>query len=97
MITGDWSLGYTSVSGAEDICIGGQRLRVIFAPVFLIFFYYTNINDSFLFVGSLSNIWCKPLQTCMFLLMGDASHGPAGSNEPPDLARKNIYNIFILF
>ncbi|XP_050240839.1 uncharacterized protein LOC126689654 isoform X2 [Quercus robur] len=29
---GDWSLGYTSVSGAEDICIGGQRLRVIFAP-----------------------------------------------------------------
>ncbi|XP_041011181.1 uncharacterized protein LOC121254983 isoform X1 [Juglans microcarpa x Juglans regia] len=29
---GDWSLGYTSVSGAEDICIGGQRLSVIFAP-----------------------------------------------------------------
>ncbi|XP_075635609.1 uncharacterized protein LOC142607849 isoform X1 [Castanea sativa] len=29
---GDWSLGYTSVSGAEDICIGGQQLRVIFAP-----------------------------------------------------------------
>ncbi|KAK4605950.1 hypothetical protein RGQ29_000296 [Quercus rubra] len=31
-VDGDWSLGYTSVSGAEDICIGGQRLRVIFAP-----------------------------------------------------------------
>ncbi|XP_062145545.1 uncharacterized protein LOC133852913 isoform X1 [Alnus glutinosa] len=29
---GDWSLGYTSVSGAEDICIGGQQLSVIFAP-----------------------------------------------------------------
>ncbi|KAK7856561.1 hypothetical protein CFP56_022608 [Quercus suber] len=29
---GDWSLGYASVFGAEDICIGGQRLRVIFAP-----------------------------------------------------------------
>ncbi|KDP29446.1 hypothetical protein JCGZ_18367 [Jatropha curcas] len=28
----DWSLGYTSVSGGEDICIGGQRLKVIFAP-----------------------------------------------------------------
>lgn len=37
MMTGDWSLGYTSVSGAEDICIGGQRLSVIFAPVFLIY------------------------------------------------------------
>uniref|UniRef100_A0A2P2KLQ5 Metallo-beta-lactamase domain-containing protein n=1 Tax=Rhizophora mucronata TaxID=61149 RepID=A0A2P2KLQ5_RHIMU len=29
---GDWALGYTSVSGGEDICIGGQRLNVIFAP-----------------------------------------------------------------
>ncbi|KAF3431897.1 hypothetical protein FNV43_RR26633 [Rhamnella rubrinervis] len=29
---GDWSLGYTPVSGSEDICIGGQRLSVIFAP-----------------------------------------------------------------
>ncbi|KAK2972909.1 hypothetical protein RJ640_026661 [Escallonia rubra] len=29
----DWSLGYTSVSGAEEICIGGQRLRIISAPV----------------------------------------------------------------
>lgn len=29
---GDWSLGYTSVSGNEEICIGGQRLHVIFAP-----------------------------------------------------------------
>lgn len=28
----DWSLGYTSISGDEDICIGGQRLRVVFAP-----------------------------------------------------------------
>ncbi|KAK9277248.1 hypothetical protein L1049_006787 [Liquidambar formosana] len=29
---GDWSLGYTLVSGAEEICIGGQQLRVIYAP-----------------------------------------------------------------
>ncbi|XP_057961219.1 uncharacterized protein LOC131153146 isoform X2 [Malania oleifera] len=29
---GDWSLSYISVSGAEDICIGDQQLRVIFAP-----------------------------------------------------------------
>ncbi|XP_039017925.1 uncharacterized protein LOC120149099 isoform X2 [Hibiscus syriacus] len=29
---GDWSLGYTSVSGGEDILVGGQRLTVIFAP-----------------------------------------------------------------
>ncbi|KAL2324110.1 hypothetical protein Fmac_023168 [Flemingia macrophylla] len=28
----DWSLGYTSVTGDEDIDIGGQRLKVIFAP-----------------------------------------------------------------
>ncbi|PIA33350.1 hypothetical protein AQUCO_04100044v1 [Aquilegia coerulea] len=28
----DWSSGYTTVSGAEEICIGGQRLNVIFAP-----------------------------------------------------------------
>uniref|UniRef100_A0A5B6Z552 Metallo-beta-lactamase domain-containing protein n=1 Tax=Davidia involucrata TaxID=16924 RepID=A0A5B6Z552_DAVIN len=28
----DWSLGYTLVSGAEEICIGGQRMKVIFAP-----------------------------------------------------------------
>ncbi|OIW12922.1 hypothetical protein TanjilG_15842 [Lupinus angustifolius] len=28
----DWSLGYTSVTGDENIYIGGQRLRVIFAP-----------------------------------------------------------------
>ncbi|XP_031248170.1 uncharacterized protein LOC116105951 isoform X2 [Pistacia vera] len=28
----DWSLGYTSVSGGEDICVGGQRLNVVFAP-----------------------------------------------------------------
>ncbi|XP_062110094.1 uncharacterized protein LOC133821928 isoform X2 [Humulus lupulus] len=28
----DWSLGYTSISGGEDICIGGQRLNVVFSP-----------------------------------------------------------------
>ncbi|OAY31350.1 uncharacterized protein LOC110599995 isoform X1 [Manihot esculenta] len=28
----DWPLGYTPVSGGEDLCIGGQRLKVIFAP-----------------------------------------------------------------
>lgn len=28
----DWSLGYTSVSGSEDICVGGQRLTVVFSP-----------------------------------------------------------------
>ncbi|MBA0613825.1 hypothetical protein Godav_014183 [Gossypium davidsonii] len=33
---GDWSLGYTSVSGEEDILVGGHRLTVIFAPVFLL-------------------------------------------------------------
>ncbi|CAL5350179.1 unnamed protein product [Camellia sinensis] len=27
-----WSLGHTPVSGGEEICIGGQRLRVIYAP-----------------------------------------------------------------
>ncbi|KAJ4974399.1 hypothetical protein NE237_007573 [Protea cynaroides] len=30
---GDWSLGYTSISGGEEICIGGERLKAIFAPV----------------------------------------------------------------
>ncbi|KAJ4948026.1 hypothetical protein NE237_026726 [Protea cynaroides] len=29
---GDWSLGYTSISGGEEICIGGERLKTIFAP-----------------------------------------------------------------
>ncbi|GAB2228563.1 hypothetical protein Droror1_Dr00022683 [Drosera rotundifolia] len=29
---GDWSLGYTLVAGDEEICVGGERLRVIFAP-----------------------------------------------------------------
>jgi len=33
MMTDDWSLGYTSVTGDEDIVIGGHRLRVIYAPV----------------------------------------------------------------
>ncbi|KAM6556174.1 hypothetical protein CsatB_003193 [Cannabis sativa] len=28
----DWSLGYTSISGGEDFCIGGQRLNVVFSP-----------------------------------------------------------------
>ncbi|KAI5401429.1 hypothetical protein KIW84_066048 [Lathyrus oleraceus] len=28
----DWSLSYTSVFGDENICIGGQKLKVIFAP-----------------------------------------------------------------
>ncbi|KAL1295921.1 uncharacterized protein LOC107618147 isoform X1 [Arachis ipaensis] len=28
----DWSLGYTSVTGDDEINIGGQRLRAIFAP-----------------------------------------------------------------
>uniref|UniRef100_A0A803MYM1 Metallo-beta-lactamase domain-containing protein n=1 Tax=Chenopodium quinoa TaxID=63459 RepID=A0A803MYM1_CHEQI len=31
-VTYDWSLGYTSVAGGEEINIGGQRLQVIFAP-----------------------------------------------------------------
>lgn len=34
MMADDWSLGYTSVSGSEDICVGGQRLTVVFSPVF---------------------------------------------------------------
>lgn len=29
----DWSLGHISVSGSEEICIGGQRLRIVSAPV----------------------------------------------------------------
>ncbi|KAM7274491.1 hypothetical protein ACFE04_016357 [Oxalis oulophora] len=29
---GEWSLGYTKVSGGETICIGGEKLSVIFAP-----------------------------------------------------------------
>ncbi|XWS68836.1 hypothetical protein CRYUN_Cryun04dG0127400 [Craigia yunnanensis] len=29
---GDWSLGYTSISGEDDILVGGQRLTIIFAP-----------------------------------------------------------------
>ncbi|XP_060961026.1 ABC transporter I family member 10-like [Cannabis sativa] len=28
----DWSLGYTSISGGEDFCIGGHRLNVVFSP-----------------------------------------------------------------
>ncbi|XP_050372785.1 uncharacterized protein LOC126790548 [Argentina anserina] len=28
----DWSLGFTSISGNEEICIGGQRLSAIFSP-----------------------------------------------------------------
>lgn len=33
LFTDDWSLGHTTVCGGEDICIGGQRLNIIFAPV----------------------------------------------------------------
>ncbi|XP_051122340.1 uncharacterized protein LOC127245476 isoform X2 [Andrographis paniculata] len=29
----DWSLGYIPVLGSEEICIGGQRLKLISAPV----------------------------------------------------------------
>ncbi|KAJ8758514.1 hypothetical protein K2173_000235 [Erythroxylum novogranatense] len=29
---GQWSLGRTTIYGGEDICIGGQRLNVIYAP-----------------------------------------------------------------
>lgn len=28
----DWSRGYTTVYGNEEICIGGERLKIIFAP-----------------------------------------------------------------
>ncbi|XP_071693836.1 uncharacterized protein [Rutidosis leptorrhynchoides] len=28
----DWSGGYTTVSGTEEICIGGEILKIIFAP-----------------------------------------------------------------
>ncbi|XP_010264597.1 PREDICTED: uncharacterized protein LOC104602551 isoform X2 [Nelumbo nucifera] len=31
-IKDDWSLGYTPISGGEVLCIGGERLKVIFAP-----------------------------------------------------------------
>ncbi|KAL8153882.1 hypothetical protein V2J09_011642 [Rumex salicifolius] len=29
---GDWSLGFTSISGDDEICVGGEQVRVIFAP-----------------------------------------------------------------
>lgn len=29
---GDWSRGFTSISGDDEICVGGERLRAIFAP-----------------------------------------------------------------
>ncbi|KAL6847849.1 hypothetical protein ACP4OV_021977 [Aristida adscensionis] len=29
---GNWSVGYTSVTGGENICIGDQELQVVFAP-----------------------------------------------------------------
>jgi len=32
-VADDWSLGYTSVMGSEEICVGEQEFRVIFAPV----------------------------------------------------------------
>ncbi|BBG94488.1 Metallo-hydrolase/oxidoreductase superfamily protein [Prunus dulcis] len=28
----DWSLGFTAISGTEEICIGGQRLIALFSP-----------------------------------------------------------------
>ncbi|KAF6165666.1 hypothetical protein GIB67_012563 [Kingdonia uniflora] len=28
----DWSLGYTAISGGEEISIGGQRMKAIFSP-----------------------------------------------------------------
>ncbi|KAF4387230.1 hypothetical protein F8388_008864 [Cannabis sativa] len=31
-ILDDWSLGYTSISGGEDFCIGGHSLNVVFSP-----------------------------------------------------------------
>ncbi|PKI45854.1 hypothetical protein CRG98_033752 [Punica granatum] len=31
-MTDDWNSAYTFVSGSEDICVGGQRLSIIFAP-----------------------------------------------------------------
>lgn len=31
--TDDWTLGCTTVSGTEEICIGGERFKIIFAPV----------------------------------------------------------------
>ncbi|KQK02554.1 uncharacterized protein LOC100840116 isoform X2 [Brachypodium distachyon] len=29
---GNWSIGYTAVTGGENICIGDQELQVVFAP-----------------------------------------------------------------
>lgn len=37
METDAWSLGYTSVNGREEICVAGERLSVISAPVYLIY------------------------------------------------------------
>lgn len=34
--TDHWSLARAAVSGGEEICIGGQLLKVIFAPVIFI-------------------------------------------------------------
>ncbi|XP_020269216.1 uncharacterized protein LOC109844548 isoform X2 [Asparagus officinalis] len=36
---GTWSLGYTSISGGEKICIGGQTLEAIFAPDYFLTTY----------------------------------------------------------
>ncbi|XP_057542706.1 uncharacterized protein LOC130821090 isoform X5 [Amaranthus tricolor] len=43
----DWSLGYTSVFGGEEICIGGQWLQVIFAPDYF--------DTTYKFLGLLPN------------------------------------------
>lgn len=44
MMTDDWSLGYTSVTGDEDIVIGGHRLRAIYAPVFFTFIFLVDLK-----------------------------------------------------
>lgn len=59
MITDDWSLGYTSVTGDEDIYIGGQKLKVIFAPVF-----FTCI------ILLLQIIACSGLSSFMYCVVG---------------------------
>lgn len=45
--TDHWSLGHTPVSGGEGICIGGQRLRVICAPVIFIYMIASFEKHSF--------------------------------------------------
>lgn len=54
MIIDDWSLSYTSVSGDENICIGGQKLKVIFAPVF-----FTCFKDYSIFQSVMFHVLCS--------------------------------------